>query len=46
MLSLTIFLPVVGLLLCWALPAKHTRAINVVTNVEGNAASLAHERLH
>jgi len=33
MLSLTIFLPVVGLLLCWALPAKHARAINVVTNV-------------
>ena len=31
MLTLTVFTPLVGLLLCWALPSRFARVINVVT---------------
>jgi len=32
MLSLLVFLPAAGMLLCWALPARHARTLNVLTN--------------
>ncbi len=32
MLSLTIFLPIVGMLLCWVLPERSARLINVLAN--------------
>jgi NADH-quinone oxidoreductase subunit M len=32
LLTLTVFLPVLGLLVCWALPVRGARAVNVVTN--------------
>ncbi len=31
MLSLLVFTPIAGLLACWVLPARHARAINLVT---------------